>query len=289
MNGSISGMDSPVQQRTVSFLFKFRWQIGYSIVALSFIFIAQENTFLQCLRIPSFYSDIVFAFATTFLTAFYLEKLDKKLNLTHPFDAGVQKRIGKQILLGILAPALVAMVLETLYLYLIGISFEDSSILNLELPLSLLFLTIINLLYISVCLYRLGKAGRFAVFNQTEVGADSPIDYIIALSGAREERIELANCAYLFSSSKVLWLQTFSGDQYRIKGTLEYWEEKLRHANYYRLNRQFLSAHNAIQSVEQTETRKLKVNFVIQPLGDVFVSKVNAVHFRQWWENKSPF
>ncbi|MBL7692462.1 MAG: LytTR family transcriptional regulator [Flavipsychrobacter sp.] len=281
-------MDSVVHYSTFNFLLKFRWQIGYTIVALSFIFIGQGNSLSQCLRIPSFYSDIAFAFATTFLTALYLEKLNKKLNITHPLDAVIQTRIGKQILLGILAPALVAMALEVLYLFVIGVSFADSSILNLELPLSILFLTLINALYLSLCLYRIGKSARIVLFDQAVEPTDISIDHIIAQSGARDVRIELANCAYLFSSSKVLWLQTFSGDRYRVKGTLEYWEDKLRHANFYRVNRQFLTVRNAIQSVEHTETRKLKVNFVVPPPGDVFISKSNSVHFRQWWENNSP-
>jgi hypothetical protein len=281
-------MDGIVHNSTFNFLFKFRWQIGYTIVALSFIFIGQGNSLSQCLRIPSFYSDIVFAFATTFLTAFYLEKLNKKLNETHPFDSVIQTRIGKQILLGILAPALVAMALEILYLCIIGISFADSSILNLELPLSILFLTLINVLYVSLCLYRIGKLARKALLNHSSEPTEILIDHIIAQSGARDLRIELANCAYLFSSSKVLWLQTFSGDRYRVKGTLEFWEDKLRPADFYRVNRQFLTAHSAIQSVEHTETRKLKVNFIMPPPGDVFISKSNSVHFRQWWENKSP-
>lgn len=282
-------MDSTAQHRTASLLFKFKWQIGYTIVALSFIFIAQGNTFSQCLRIPSFYSDIIFAFSTTFLTAFYLKKLFEKLNQTDPLDARIQKRIRKQVLLGIIAPAVVAMVLETIYLYLIGISFFSSSILNLELPLSLLFLTIINLIYLSTYIYRTSKAEQITISNRVEERSTNIIDHIIVQSGAREERIELSNCAYLFSSSKVLWLQTFTGDQFRVKGTLEYWEEKLSHANYYRLNRQFLSSQKAIISVEQTETRKLKVNFVIQPSGEVFISKSNSAHFRQWWESDSPF
>ena len=281
-------MDGALRYDELKFQSKAGGFIGYSVIALSFIFIAQDNTLLQNLQIPSFYTDVLFAFASTFLTALYLRKLNQHINNTYPMDAGLRKRISKQIIMGVLLPTTALMLLETAYLYAIGISFSNSSILNLELPLTIIFLIIVNLLYFVANLTRLIPISQLPVNPHCEETEENVIEFIIVQSGAREDRIELDNCAYLYSSSKVVWLQTFSGQQYRVKGTLEQWEEKLSKVNFFRINRQYLSVPNAISSVEQTETRKLKVNFAVQPQSDVFISKPNIVRFRQWWNNSSP-
>lgn len=77
-------MDNSVDHKLPDLRKKTAWYLGYSVVALSFIFIAQGNTFAQCLRIRSFYSDIVFAFITTFAGAVYIRKLNQYLNRTYP-------------------------------------------------------------------------------------------------------------------------------------------------------------------------------------------------------------
>ena len=81
-----------------------------------------------------------------------------------------------------------------------------------------------------------------------------------------------------------MWLITFDGETFRVQGTMEEWGEKLKDSNFYRINRQYLSSFNAIKSIEQTETRKLKVNFVISLEDDVYISKPNIAFFKQWWK-----
>lgn len=193
-------------------------------------------------------------------------------------------------MLGIVVPAISAMALETEYLHLIGIPFAQSSILNLELPLSVLFLTIINLIYISTEIYRskqVTPAG--AVEDVPATVASEPSGHIIVQAGAREEAIPIEECAYMYTSNKLVWLQTFSGQQYRVSGTLEQWEEKLNVLGYFRINRQFLSSRKAVVSTEQTDTRKLRVHFVFPCQEAVYVSKLNVARFRQWWKNEGPF
>jgi hypothetical protein len=263
--------------------FKLIWGIAYMFIALSFIFIANDNTFFELLQIPSFYSDLIFSFAVTFGLGYYLQYLNTKLNKKYPWIEVFIVRSKKQILLGVLLPLFTAIFLEAIYLKCIGISISNSSILHLELPLALIFLLLLNLVYLANYLYKHKRKETIVVIEQIKNQPSPRVESIMVQKGFVEERIELSNCAFIVSANKQLWFYTNSGEKYRLQGTLEEWEEKLKHDNFYRLNRQFLSSKHAIQSVEQTKTRKLKVNFII-PTEDVYVSKLNVVSFRKWWK-----
>lgn len=257
------------------------WLITYFLIALSFVFLANDNTFQELLQIPSFYTDIIFSITVTFAVGFYLRKLNGKLNQEYPWFEMFKARILKQAVLGVVLPLCLAMLAEVIYLYSIDIPLAKSSIINLELPLAFIFLLLVN--FVSLASYLFSHKQTVIIKEQVIVNPPKSLEYINVQKGLLEERIELKNCALIVSSSKLVWLHTFSGEKYRLQGTLEEWEEKLRYSGFYRINRQYLSAHCAIQSVEPTETRKLKVNFVV-PTEEVYISKANVADFKQWWK-----
>lgn len=265
------------------FPYKLLWTMTYFLIALSFVFIANDNTLIEQLNIPSFYTDILFSMSMTFGIGFYLKSLNAKLDKNYPWFEMFKTRISKQFIWGVLLPLSIAIFLEIIYLKSINISFEKSAILNLELPLAFVFLLLLNLISLSTYLFKHRQKETLILKEEIIVSPPQNMEYITVQKGFVEEQIELSNCALIMSTHKLLWLQTFNGEKYRLQGTLEEWEEKLKHSNFYRINRQYLSSFKAIQSVEQTETRKLKVNFVI-PTDEVYISKPNVTRFRQWWK-----
>jgi hypothetical protein len=54
---------------------KWLWLAGYPVLALSMIFIANDNSLLHLLSIPSFYTDLLFAFVGSFSVGFYIKKI----------------------------------------------------------------------------------------------------------------------------------------------------------------------------------------------------------------------
>lgn len=266
---------------------KLIWLAGYPVAALSFIFFANDNSFVTLINLPTFLSDLFFAIAVTFAIGFYIRWLTRYLDIKLPWYEGFKSRLFRQVLLGIVMPLLVSMLLEVVYLYFANIPLATSSILNLEFPLAFIFLLLANLFYLVSYLFYHKRTEVITITRQVTISAPKPIEYITVQKGFTEERVDIENCAVITSSSKLLWLHTYNGQQYRLQGTLEEWEEKLKSANFYRINRQYLAALNAVRSVEQTDTRKLKVNLVI-PADEVFVSKLNVASFRQWWKKGSP-
>jgi DNA-binding LytR/AlgR family response regulator len=150
-----------------------------------------------------------------------------------------------------------------------------------------MFLLLANLFYLVSYLLYNRKTEVITIREEVLVTPTPPFASITVQKGFTEMKIPINNCAVIESRNKFLWLHTYQGESFRLPGTLEEWEERLAPANFYRINRQFLVAAAAITSVEQTSTRKLKVNLVL-PANDVYVSKLNAASFRQWWKNGRP-
>jgi uncharacterized RDD family membrane protein YckC len=264
---------------------KLLWVLFYPIIALSFIFIANDNPFHLLIKLPSFKTDFLFALAVTFIVGLYLKWITHKLDKTIP-RANFKERLKKQFIKGFIFPLIVSMLLELIYLYLINIPLSESSILNLELPLTILFLLLINFFYLGTYLYH-NKIKEVVTIIEKESQETEFVKFIFVQKGYSEEKVDIENCAFIKSSAKVLWLHTLNGETYRLNGTLEDWETKLA-PTFFKINRQYLATARSIESIEHTDTRKIKVLFGFQQEEDVFVSKANATSFKKWWKKDSP-
>lgn len=256
---------------------KVGW-ILYPIIGISFIFFANDNDFTTLIQLPSFKWDVLFSIIAVVIVGFYLawlvRYLDQNKNLN--WDNNFSKRTIVQLIYGLFLPLFFIVGIEIIYLILINIPLDDSSIFKLELPLAFLYLFIINLLYY------LNFVSFMKQTPQNELKKVS-VNFITAQEGAKEKAIPLEDCAFIQSSDKMLWLHTFQNKQILIQGTLVEWNSKLPSAYFFRLNRQFIAHRDAIDSIEQTETRRLKV-FLKNLEQEIFISKTNATSFRQWWK-----
>ena len=256
---------------------KVGWII-YPIMAVSFIFFANDNDLKTLVSLPSFKWDVLFSLIAISIVGIYLAYLVRFLdrNKKTSWQSAPKRRLTLQFLYGILTPLLLSIGLELIYLKWIGISFSESSILKLELPLALIYLLLINLLY---------YVNYISMSKQTlaekEV-VDSSSDLIITVNeGRKETLIPIESIAYIKSSEKASWLCNFEQKQFLLMGTLNEWEDKLPNTQFYRLNRQIIANKKAIKSFEMTETRRLKVNLNIAE-EEAFVSKTKATHFKAW-------
>jgi hypothetical protein len=262
---------------------KLIWITIYIFIAFSFIFIASENSIYSLIKNPTFYTDIIFSLTLIFGIGHYIKILNNKLDQRFPWFEKFKIRLYKQIAFGIILPFFLAVFLEIIYLKSINISFFESAMLNFEMPLAFIFLVILNLISIVSYLFKNKQKEAIFIHEQVFVYPPNKLEYINVQKGFFEEKVEVQNCAFIMSANKITWLQTFDGEKYRLHGTLDEWEEKLKEANFYRINRQYISSYKAIKSVEQTETRKLKVNFIF-PTDEVYISRPNIAKFKLWWK-----
>jgi LytTr DNA-binding domain len=262
---------------------KWLWCIGYPVLAISMIFIANDNSFVALFKIPSFYTDLLFAFSVTFLAGLYIKRITVLLDTKYPWHERVKKRIALQFVYGVVIPVTISMFMEIVYLYLIDIPIRESSVFYLELPLSFLFLLLANLFYVVHYLFY-SEHTRTIIITSSKPTIPLP-DFLTVLVGFTEKKIAFSNCAVIISREKLLWLYTFDGEQYRLTGTMDEWEEKFRRINIFRLNRQVLAVPGAIRSIEQTSTRKVLVRLSVLVQDEIYVSKEKAAVFQNWWRN----
>jgi len=257
--------------------------IVYPIFAISFIFFANDNDFETLIKIPSFKWDILFALVTASIVGFYLGWLVRYLdkNEKTSWQNAPRKRFLLQSLYGILLPLLISIGLEIIYLDWIDIQLSESSILNLELPLAFIYLSIINLLYY---LNFVSQFHRLELESVKEQKTKAYNQKISIQEGYKENLISIEAIAFVRSAEKITWLHSFDEKQSYLKGTLNEWEQKLPKEKFYRLNRQFIAHRNAIQSIEATNTRRLKV-FLIGFSQEVYVPKTKASDFRKWLQS----
>ena len=98
------------------------------------------------------------------------------------------------------------------------------------------------------------------------------------LSAVAAEEID-----YFFGENKIVWLRHQNGRKYPVDYTLEQLEDLLDPAHFFRLNRQYIAAIDAIKDAVSYSNSRLKLTLK-NPFNDddVLVSREKVEAFKQW-------
>jgi len=272
-------LNNPSKYNDVKYADKKLAWVLYPLLGLSFIFFANDNDLGVLIRLPTFKWDVLFSLAAVSIVGLYLAWLTRYLDKSekHSWETATKRRLLAQCFYGILIPLFFSIGLETIYLIWIEIPLNESSILNLELPLSFIFLLLINLLYYLNFVVQVNQKKSF----QIPIIPSPEKESILINQGAKEIPLHLDQVLFIRSFEKHTWLHTTDNNQSILSGSLNEWEEKLPKTHFHRLNRKYIAHRNAIQSIETTETRRIKV-FLNDCQEEVFVPKTKATDFRRW-------
>lgn len=250
-------------------------------MALGAVHIANDNSFSKLLTLPSYYSDLLFAFAFVYAVGFYIRAVVRYLDKRIDWNERFNDRLIRQLLLAVVLPCIFLLIAEGVYLiWGLGIPLRESSIAYLELPVTFVFLVIINLSYYALFLR-----------SQNHTRAHAPVKSypaFIVSKGYQQKAIPHAEVAYFYIEESLTFLCTQKNEQFVISESLESLENKTNPSDFFKLNRQVLAARWAISTVENTPTRKLRI--VLTPVfkDEQFVSKANASTFQKWWRSPLP-
>lgn len=100
--------------------------------------------------------------------------------------------------------------------------------------------------------------------------------------GTKIRSIETTETAYFFFEDKSTWLTTREGQHISIEYSLDKLETLLDPKRFFRVNRAFLVAVDAIQTIQTYSGSKLKVELRPAPGQEVFVSGHRVVSFKEW-------
>ena len=255
----------------------------YTLVAFLAVHIGNENSFLEIIRIPSYYSDLFLALSCSFALAFYLNRLSKWLEKKFSWDGQSKPRLKAQILYGVLFPTVLLLSIEAVYLSMINIRLEDSSILYLELPIIFVLCLTINLGHI--VLYQNTQVKRLQQLPTVEEPQDSRKENFIVQVGKGFLKIPMEEVAYFKIQNKLTFLITQNGQSYLYDYPFKEIIEDLPSESFFQLNRQVIAKRNSIVKSLHTNTRRLQIQLSPSIDEQVFVAKTKASVFLNWLQS----
>lgn len=253
----------------------------YPLMTLGIVHIGNDNPLLTLLQLPSYYSDLLLAALLTYGVGVYLQQLCRRLDQQYDWEKTLRVRLVRQLQYGLLLPLFTVMGIELLYLYFIlHIPLRHHSFIYLELPLTFLFLLLINMVYLFLY-FR-----KFQLSFEQQFSTPTQPDDILVQTGAKVLRIPTEEVAYFVKREGVTFLRTKGGEQFLYDLPLERIAARLDEQAFFQLNRQLIAHRHSIQSYVATDTRKLDVALTPEPGSTVYVSKARSGHFIRWMAGK---
>ena len=100
--------------------------------------------------------------------------------------------------------------------------------------------------------------------------------------GTKIRSVEVGDIAYFFSEEKATFLITKEGLSLPLDYSLDQVAGMLKPTQFFRINRQFLVARPAIQTIHAYSAGKLKLDLLPASRHDVFVSLSRITEFKDW-------
>jgi DNA-binding LytR/AlgR family response regulator len=176
------------------------------------------------------------------------------------------------------------------------------SLMVFNLPLSFLFVLLINLIYTGMYMvhyhqivvkkltFERDEALQIAqhlkldrLYNEHHESKSQPYhEHLIVNSGFSSVPILSNSIAYIFKFNEITCLKTFEDKEYSSNSSLENLEAVLNPTTFFRINRQILVHVSSIKKFKADVNGKLEVEITPSFSNPVYVSKKKAPEFREW-------
>lgn len=105
--------------------------------------------------------------------------------------------------------------------------------------------------------------------------------FLIA-TGTKLYSINIADVAFVYTRERQHFLKTFSGGDYPVDNNLDELETQLNPEHFFRVNRQFIINHAAIDQVFAWFDGKIKLQVKPVAYEDIIISRLRATDFKKW-------
>lgn len=263
----------------------------YPVIAFLSIHIGNDNTLPELLRLPSYYTDLIFAFVFTFAAGWYIRWISYRLERKFNWDTQLRQRLAYQITYGCLVPVVAIVAFEMIYLeFLLGLPISQSPIFYLELPLITVFCVLINLIYLMLYHRKHYFTATTDLIGQSKQGvhglATPYKNNFVVHAGVKSINIPEAEVSYFMVQQKSTFVFTTDGRQYLYGASLGEIGKEVSPDGFFQLNRQIVAHRRSIVSCQRTDTRKLKIELYPEANVPVFVSKIKTPEFMRWLRQK---
>ncbi|MFC4872102.1 LytR/AlgR family response regulator transcription factor [Negadavirga shengliensis] len=225
-----------------------------------------------------FGSSLVIALIVVETIAFFTRWLDKRYDwIQHTVT-----RIGLQLVLCVLLPAITDFFLAALYFGFFGVHiWEDTFYLVYAFPYIILMILLFNLYYLAHYFFI-----RFRELKSKpdDHPTDNEKQQFIINSGSRHVKVEVGEIAYVLHEGEFNYLYLFTGKKHLIPETLEALEEQLPTRTFFRANRQIIVNHKACKYFKKARFGKLELFLdSIIPDEPIIISQRRATEFKKWF------
>ncbi|MEK6476264.1 LytTR family transcriptional regulator DNA-binding domain-containing protein [Catalinimonas sp. 4WD22] len=148
---------------------------------------------------------------------------------------------------------------------------ENSDFLQIELPVSWIWIMVLQLLY-STIIVKNEKPPKELI--QAEVK-------IPAFRGNQSFQLLQSEIAYIFLQDRIAFLIAKDGGQYMVNASLDQLEKELA-SSFFRANRQLIISRDAVKSYQTLPSRKILLSLSPDLLSNQKISKLKITAFKKW-------
>ena len=249
----------------------------------------------KIIRHFNYYNAMVVSFVIAFLILYYIWMITRYLDRKLDWFQDTNKRIGAQIILGIVPAAAISVLLAWVYFSMYGHKITETPYFDSDFPIIMLFIFIANIYYF---LYYL-----IASFWPNAPGArlQSPDEQVPPLSSAPVETeryrqiilvhtplksipVPVDEIGYFFRENKRNFLRKHDGEIFELNTSLDELESSLDPIDFFRINRQMIICFSSCKEIRPTTGPRLELQLLPAFNDTVLVSETKVQAFKRWIE-----
>jgi DNA-binding LytR/AlgR family response regulator len=102
--------------------------------------------------------------------------------------------------------------------------------------------------------------------------------------GEKLKTVEVKDIAYFFSTNSITFMVLHGKNQYSLDQSLDKLIDELNPKDFFRINRQFLVSHKAINNVNVYPKSRIQIQLTPPAQEDIFVSIDRVPYFKRWFD-----
>ena len=271
---------------------------------------------MDVVRTPYFKIDFAVSVAVSFFLVTYIQRISIYLNKKYSWQGQFRKRIIQQVLWGWLVPALILVIIISIYFFVVmHYQWSQVTFFYSEFPVSLVVLAAVNFFYAAWFFFKENEIQKTEMYQlqqqiftlqqqglQVIAAVDEPenvnvenlhrdeavavpsqkVRTLVAVSGNKNVPIATEQIAYIIKEGNFTKLTTFQSHSYLLNHTLDDLMNLLDDASFFRANRQAIINIKACHYFTNEENGKLALHLTPATEDEVIISQKRASLFKEW-------
>jgi len=285
----MDNLEKPVTRKSGYHDFYFRVIIALLAAHLIIAF-GEKESFFQLLIMPAYYWSLLPSFIIAFMLVNVVNFVTVKLDKKHDWIQQSLSRVGLQLTLALLLPAVLAFLLASVYFWAWGYNIFNTLYLKYDFPVIVLLLVLLNAYYLSFYFYKRSRIAEKALEHPVPLQEENSLEkkvtkeIFLVQRGAQTIPLPILSIAYFYRDGDYNFLKTFDEQSYLLSQTLDEIEQQLDTRLFFRANRQVIVQRKACTHFSNLEYGKLEL--FAQPAfkQPVIISQRRSKQFREWMQ-----